>query len=212
MKPVITMMIGTTAAWLVAAGAQEPQPPEQQAQAPEQQAQTPEQQAQAPEQQGQAPEQQAQQGIPATQHQRETLRELDSELLGRLDADQDGSISREEAQTESALIEGWSEYDLNGDQVLDQHELAAYEAESESEDIEVAEGERTVEGLPATQHQREAVGQQLVEQLDTDGDGAISQSEAQGSSELTADWEELDRNDDGKLDVSELDGAEQGQH
>lgn len=208
MKPVITMMVGTTLAWFVAAGAQEPQPLEQQAQPPQQQAQPPEQQAQPPEQQAQTPEQQEQQGIPATQHQREALRELDSELLGRLDANQDGSISREEAQSESGLIEGWSQYDTNGDQVLDQHELAAYEAESESEDIEVAEGGRTVEGLPASPHQREAVRPQLVELLDTDGDGAISQSEAQGNSQLTADWEELDRNNDGKLDVSELGGEQ----
>lgn len=159
-------------------------------------------------QQPQPAEEQEPQGIPATPHQEEAVREISSDLFERLDANHDGSISRSEAQAEPALTESWSEYDANADQALDQAELSAYETTSsqtaESEDIEVAEGGSTVRGLPTSPHQEQAVRNELVQLLDEDGDSAISRSEAEGESDLIAEWDQLDRNADGKLDADEL--------
>src|SRR5690606_26074175 len=170
-------------------------------------------------------------GIPVTQHQQEALRDIGTDALQRLDADGDGSVSRQEAESEPSLSQRWDEYDRNADQVLDSDELSALEQSQsgsfEEQDVEIARGEVTEEGLPTTRHQQEVTGQQpagegqpgaqqplggqqqpaaggLVERLDTDGDGAISQSEAQGSTRLVEEWDQLDRNDDGKLDSSEL--------
>ncbi|MFO7286971.1 MAG: hypothetical protein LOD94_11235 [Gammaproteobacteria bacterium] len=172
---------------------------------------------------------QAREGIPVTQHQEEALRDIDSQAVRMLDKDGDGSISRQEAEGEPSLSARWGEYDRNSDDVLDSTEIAALEqsqpesAGSFEEDVEIARGEVTEEGLPSTQHQREVTQQDhpsgheaggaqqpasggLVERLDTDGDGAISQSEAQGSTRLVEEWDQLDRNSDGKLDSSELGG------
>src|SRR5690606_24320453 len=157
--------------------------------------------------------QQEQQGIPASPHQEQAIREIGSDLFRRLDANQDGSISKSEAETESALTEAFSDFDTNGDQALDQTELAAYETSSgraaEGEDIEVAEGGETLQGLPTSPHQREAVRNELVDVLDEDGDSAISRSEAEGEPDLLAEWDQLDRNDDDKLDSDELGRTEE---
>lgn len=174
---------------------------------------------------------QAREGIPVTQHQEEALRDIDSKAIQKLDTDGDGSVSRQEAEGDPSLSARWDEYDRNSDDMLDATEIAALEqsqpdaAGSFEEDVEIARGEVTEEGLPTTEHQREVTQQDrsgqehepgggaqqpasggLVERLDTDGDGAISQSEAQGSTQLVEQWDQLDRNSDGKLDSSELGG------
>ncbi len=168
-------------------------------------------------QQGQEQEQeqgrQDERGIPATQHQQEALRDIGGDLFERLDANRDGSISRAEAQSESALTERWDEYDRDRNQSLDRNELSAYQPSAsqtgEERDIDVATGEPTVEGLPTSPHQREALRGQLVELLDENGDGTVSRDEAQNESDLIADWDELDRNGDGVLDESELGHVEE---
>ncbi len=156
---------------------------------------------------------QTREGIPVTQHQEEALKDIGPDAMRRLDEDGDGSISREEAAAEPTLAERWDEYDRNSDQVLDSDELSALgqPGSFEEQDVEIARGEVTEEGLPTTRHQQEVTGEQqapggLIERLDTDADGAISKSEAQGSTRLVEQWDQLDRNGDGQLDSSELGG------
>lgn len=155
-------------------------------------------------------EQEQQHGIPASPHQEQAVREIGSDLFTRLDANGDGSISRSEAEAEAELTRNWSEYDENGDQQLDHTELSAYETSSSraggGEDIDVAEAEggETIEGLPVSPHQREALSSELVDALDEDGDSAISRSEAEGEADLLGEWDQLDRNGDDKLDGDEL--------
>jgi Ca2+-binding EF-hand superfamily protein len=164
------------------------------------------QQAEPPE------EQEPAEGIPATPHQEQTAREIKSDRFEQLDADRDGSISRQEAQVESVLVASWSKYDRNRDQKLDAEEFSAFEQSSASAaEAEEAVGQRgrTAAGMPATAHQEHAVRGDLIEQLDKDGDGGISQQEARGESSLAESWDQIDRNDDGKLDSSELDRFEQ---
>lgn len=160
-------------------------------------------------------QEEAREGIPVTQHQQEALRDIGTDALQRLDADGDGSVSRQEAESEPSLSQRWDEYDRNADQVLDSDELSALEQSQsgsfEEQDVEIARGEVTEEGLPTTRHQQEVTGEQqapggLIERLDTDADGAISKSEAQGSTRLVEQWDQLDRNGDGQLDSSELGG------
>lgn len=154
-----------------------------------------------------------QQEMPATPHQEQATREIESDLFKRLDADRDGSVSREEAQAESSLVAGWSQYDRNSDDRLDAQEFSRFEASNTSsaaaEDPELGQAGRTEADMPATRHQEQAVRDDLIEQLDKDGDGGVSQQEAQDEARLAANWERLDRNHDGKLDSSELDRFEQ---
>ncbi|HEX6993512.1 MAG TPA: EF-hand domain-containing protein [Gammaproteobacteria bacterium] len=162
-------------------------------------------------QQPQGQEGQDERGIPATQHQQEALRDIGGDVFDRLDANRDGSISRTEAQSESALTEKWDEYDRDRNQTLDRDELSAYhagESESAERDVDVAAGE-TVEGLPASPHQQEAIRGELVELLDANGDGTLSRDEAQNESDLISKWDDLDRNSDGVLDSSELGHVEE---
>lgn len=148
------------------------------------------------------------QGVPASPHQEQALRGVGSDLFERLDANHDGSISKQEAQNDASLSGSWSEYDRNGDQVLDQAEFAAFDKSStsstESQGQDVGQQGPQVEGLPASPHQEDVVRNELLEQLDKDSDGAISRVEAQGEGRLTAQWDQLDRNSDGKLDSKEL--------
>lgn len=161
-------------------------------------------------QQTREPEAQGQQGIPATPHQEQAAREIKSDLFVRLDEDQNGSISREEAQASSSLSGAWSTYDRNRDEMLDPQELSAFEKSSMgSEDVEEGRAGRTEADMPATAHQEHAIRDDLIVKLDKDGDGGISQQEAQGEDRLVASWDRLDRNDDGKLDPSELGRFEQ---
>ncbi|MBN1239354.1 MAG: hypothetical protein JXB36_12700 [Gammaproteobacteria bacterium] len=180
MKPLITVMSACALSFLGTVGAQQAEPPEEE----------------------------AREGIPASPHQEQALREVRSDLFERLDQNRDGSISRAEAQAEASLSGNWSEYDENGDQVLDPQEFSAFDAGStasaEGERTQVARGELTEEGLPATRHQQQVVREDLVEELDEDGDGGISREEAQGEARLIEEWDELDRNSDGQLESTEL--------
>src|SRR5690606_17516052 len=64
-------------------------------------------------------QEEAREGIPVTQHQQEALRDIGTDALQRLDADGDGSVSRQEAESEPSLSQRWDEYDRNADQVLE---------------------------------------------------------------------------------------------
>lgn len=151
-------------------------------------------------------------GVP-TPHQEDVLRNIGDDLLGRLDQDGDGSISRQEAQAEPSISDKWSEYDQNSDGMLDHQEVAAIDQSSVSSDASdefaVAEGQVTEEGLPASPHQREVIGDQLLVEMDKDGDGKLSQQEAEADSKLTTEWARLDSNQDGSLDAEELSEFEQ---
>lgn len=163
-------------------------------------------------QQTETSEETGQQEMPATPHQEQATREIKSDLFKELDKDRNGSVSRQEAQAESSLVAGWSQYDRNGDDRLDAQEFSRFESSTssaEGENLEVGQSGRTEAGMPATPHQQHAVRDDLIEELDKDGDGGISQQEAQGEARLAASWDQLDRNDDGKLDPRELDRFEQ---
>lgn len=162
-----------------------------------------------PEQEPQ-PEQESRQGIPATEHQAQTMDEIGSERFSQLDEDGDRSVSREEAQAETKLTDNWSTYDEDGDGSLNEQEFSEFERSSAGGDtstgmlgIGETEGE-TKSDMPATRHQQKSVGDDLVGELDRDGDGAISKEEAEGETGLTGQWDQLDRNSDGKLDSQEL--------
>lgn len=146
------------------------------------------------------------QGIPATEHQMQTMDDIESDRFAELDKDGDRAISREEAQTESQLADNWSTYDEDGDGTLDMQEFSEFEGTSSSGDeaagmIGIGETEQE---MPATRHQQSSVGDDLVSELDTDGDGAISQDEAEADPQVSGNWDQLDQNADGKLDSQEL--------
>lgn len=156
------------------------------------------------------PEQEPRQGIPATKHQTQTVDEIKSERFSQLDEDGNRSISREEAQAETKLTDNWSTYDEDGDGSLNLEEYSEFERTSASGDATSGDtsgmlgiGE-TEQDMPATRHQQQRVGDDLIGELDRDGDGAISKDEAEGEAGLSGQWDQLDRNSDGKLDAQEL--------
>ena len=155
-------------------------------------------------------EQEPAQGIPATKHQAQTADDIKSERFSELDQDGDHSVSREEAQGEAQLTDNWSTYDENGDGSLDAQEFSEFERTSASGDETTGMlgiGE-TEQGMPATRHQQQRVGGDLLDQLDKDGDGSVSREEAQGEAGLSGQWDQLDQNGDGKLDSQELDNRQ----
>ena len=151
------------------------------------------------------PEQEPRQGIPATKHQTQTVDEIKSERFSELDEDGDRAISREEAQAETQLSDNWSTYDEDGDGSLNVEEFSEFERTSAGGDttgiLGVGETQRD---MPATRHQQQRVGDDLLGELDSDGDGALSKDEAQGDAGLSGQWDQLDQNSDGKLDSQEL--------
>ena len=162
-------------------------------------------------QQTSTPEDQATQGgIPTTKHQEQTAEEVKSDLFKQLDQDRNGQISEEEAQAESTLAESWSEFDHDVDGGLDAQEFSAFEQNTDvQEGTTVGSRGQTEEGMPTSPHQEEAIEEDLLGQLDQDGDGQISQQEAQVEAQLSDNWDLLDENRDGLLDSRELSQLEQ---
>lgn len=158
---------------------------------------------------GTVEETEGQEGIPSTQHQEEAVREIESDHFNHLDQDGDGLVTRQEAQGEAELTDNWSEFDQDGDGSLDTSEFAAFEQRDDrdpaAQDARALPRGDTEAGMPATEHQEEAVGDDLVGELDRDGDGRISQEEAREDATLSDNWRKLDKNGDGMLDASELD-------
>jgi EF hand len=141
-------------------------------------------------------------GIPATPHQEQAAREIASDRFKQLDVDRDGSISEDEARADPSLSGSWNDLDGNGDGSLDMEEFSASAAETSAAGATKAD-------MPATRHQEHAVQGGLMKELDEDGDGAISQQEAEAEAQLSDNWDQLDRNADGKLDSRELDRFDQ---
>lgn len=149
-------------------------------------------------------------GIPATEHQQQTAGDVRSDLFQRLDQDRDGQISQEEAQSETALSQSWSKFDQDGDGRLDPQEFSAFEQDTDVQShATVGARGQTVEGMPTSPHQEQAVEGDLLGQLDADGDGQISQQEAQVEAQLADNWDRLDENGDGVLDSDELSQLEE---
>ncbi len=102
--------------------------------------------------------------------------QIRNKRMDRLDADKDGTISKEEFLADQRLKDA----DTNGDGVLSPDELAAM--------IQKREIERKVE--------------RLTRRLDVNGDGKVTIAEIENQKAKR--FALLDRNDDGKLEASEL--------
>lgn len=154
----------------------------------------------------QAQESASQETMPATPHQEEAVKEVTSELFGKLDQDRNDLVSRTEAESVPALSESWTRYDENGDGSLDATEFSAFEQSSAgtAHTTGVAASAQTETDMPATPHQEEALQQELVDRLDRNGDGVVSRQEADAEASVAADWNRLDKNRDGRLDEQEL--------
>lgn len=156
-------------------------------------------------------DQEAAEGIPPTIHQEEVTSEVVNDHFQRLDEDGSGSISEQEAQSVTALSDNWSKFDKDGDGSLNKEEFTEYDQVTSAGDQVASAGAQgeVEEEIPATQHQEQATKGDLVGQLDTDGDGMVSQQEGQAETRLAENWDQYDQNADGMLDSQELDRFEQ---
>jgi len=107
--------------------------------------------------------------------------------FANLDTDEDGVLTRQEAQASRRLTERFRDYDRDGDGRLTRAEFVVYAA------LAPEEGERTA----------------AFKQLDANNDGVVSQAEAEGSARLQARFMELDSDSDGSLSPSEFAAFEQ---
>lgn len=78
-------------------------------------------------------------------------------------------------------------------------------AAENSRTYETATGNLTVTWGQPDPDPRSAIGPSRVEELDTDGDGLISEAEAEANIALINDFIHADLNDDGLVSQSELD-------
>ena len=101
------------------------------------------------------------------------------------DANQDGVVSREEAQSNPRLAGQFDTADANKDGQLDTAEMEAYRATVRAE--------------------ARARAQERLTAADKDGDGALSREEAQASMPRMAEnFDQLDANRDGRAERSEM--------
>ena len=109
-------------------------------------------------------------------------------LFERMDADQDGSITK--AEVEAAAVARFTEADANGDGLLDADEMAA-----------------AGEGRNAERRAKRIA--KHMERADTDGDGAISLEEmtASGGNRMDRMFENLDADGDGVITQAEAEAA-----
>ena len=98
-----------------------------------------------------------QRGIPATQHQKQTVKEVSSDLFKRLDKDGNGQISQQEAEAYSALSGSFSKFDEDGDGLLDEQEFSAFDRSSDARGDTAGTKAKTKEGIPSTRHQEQAI-------------------------------------------------------
>ena len=104
------------------------------------------------------------------------------QIVGHVDRNGDGKISRDEAAAN--LKPYFEQYDANKDGVID-----------------VKEAQVLADYATSQQVQRPATAEQIVGYLDRNGDGKISKDEA--SAELKPYFEQYDANKDGVIDVTE---------
>lgn len=156
-------------------------------------------------------DEEAAEGIPPTVHQEEVTRDVENPDFRQLDEDSSGSISREEAQASTKLSDSWSQLDQDGDGSLSREEFIEYDQVTAAGDDAARAGTQgdPEDEIPATSHQEQTLGGDLVAQLDTDGDGMVSQQEAEAEAQLAENWNQYDENADGVLDPQELDRVEQ---
>jgi len=158
-----------------------------------------------------------------------------------MDMDNDGYVAADEIATDEALAARWSDYDLNADQRLDQSEYGQYRIETagaewagdfETMDVdrdtyltdeEIGEDEalyprwsdfdlnddQRIDQSEYTQYRIETaggVGEYTAEfdELDVDNDGYITTDEAYDDDELTSNWGDYDLDADQRLDENEF--------
>jgi Ca2+-binding EF-hand superfamily protein len=131
------------------------------------------------------------------------------QMLKRLDKDGDGTLSKEEIEAAPERAQQFlKRMDSNGDGSVDKSEIGTAlkrfgskkKGEGDPPAKEKAakkEAGKSPEGTP----DRAKMIAERVKQLDKDGDGALSKSEAEGP--LADNFDRLDRNGDGKLTKDE---------
>ena len=121
----------------------------------------------------------------------ELLKLTPEEFIKRFDKDGDGKLTREELPP--GFGKAFQASDKNGDGKLDRDEVAA---------MLTLVRQFVAKGPPPPGKNVEEIVNNLLKQMDTDGDGKISRKEAKGR--IAEIFDQLDLNKDGFLDRKEL--------
>ncbi len=93
---------------------------------------------------------------PVTEHQAAVTQEV-TRRFEQLDTDRDGKISYEEAQAMPELQSYWEQHGKDKDAQMDQSEFAQFESQLQTGTDVYKSQHGGPEGLPATEHQKEAI-------------------------------------------------------
>lgn len=111
-----------------------------------------------------------------------------SEILSKIDANNDDVIDKDEAANDKRgkIAEDFDEIDSSGDGLIDLEELKA--------------------SLSGKKKPKKVSAKKLIKQIDDDGNGKLNALEvaAKGNKVLTEKFVEIDTNEDGELDEAEL--------
>ena len=158
--------------------------------------------------------------------------------LSKLDANDDGVISQQEAEQNPGIAEAFDRIDTNRDQNINPEELrAAYTrvAEVNFEQLDFngdgVVSQREAEAVPPSLHETfdrvdadgdsnvsqaeyeaarlNLLGQSEFAAFDTDGDGVIDEQEAEDDMALSEDFDSIDIDSDGMLSDQEFERARQ---
>ena len=123
-----------------------------------------------------------------------------------MDKNNDGKLTRAEAAGNKELLARWKEADTDGDGMLTRVEylkLAAKKDFNTAREKVTGKDDKQAKSEKQTKTAKSDKGSKGFNDMDKNNDGKLSRTEAAGKKDLLAKWKELDTDNDGSLSRAE---------